>query len=163
MNWELLVTEKAPDGEIAGKLVTAIQSLFTADKDLLKLDANERSISHRLALHMTFLFNDYDVDCEYNRDKRYTKTLRKLIHPDSCTQNSETDGSRVYPDIIVHRRDTSENLLVIEIKKSTSNTPDGHDLKKLRLFRKELRYKFAVFLQFLCSSKDPDLEKVKWI
>jgi hypothetical protein len=39
MNWELLVTEKAPDGEIAGKLVTAIQFLFSDDKDLLKLDA----------------------------------------------------------------------------------------------------------------------------
>jgi hypothetical protein len=46
------------------------------------------------------------VDPEYNRDGHEVK---------------RSDGVIVVPDVIVHHRGTSDNLLVIEVKKSTTN------------------------------------------
>lgn len=154
------VIANAPDANIAEKLLSAVRALLEKDSKLLQLDAHERSISHRLALHLTAEFSQYDVDCEYNRDLHEPKRLH--LAPE-CTSESGADGSRVFPDIIVHRRGTSCNLLVIEIKKSTSSVPDDCDIEKLRAFRDELGYRFAVFLRFACRQTDFGLETTRWI
>lgn len=160
MNWETELTANAPDKAIASKVLAAIRSLLMSDKHLLQVNANERSISHRLALYLTAQFADMDVDCEYNRDSH---EIKRLQLNGSCDRSADTDGSLVYPDIIVHRRGTGENTLVIEIKKSTSSVSDECDLEKLRAFRNALEYKTALFLRFQCGVANPTVSKSKWI
>lgn len=61
-------------------------------------------------------FPDFDVDCEYNRDGVAPKKIGHLgLYPD----DDDTEAETVFPDIIVHRRGTEQNYLVIEAKKST--------------------------------------------
>src|SRR5262249_33648847 len=59
----------------------------------------------------------------------------------------------VFPDVIVHRRVTPDNYLVIETKKSTSHVPHAYDHAKLQLFTRDfdpepfnLHYSFGLFL-----------------
>src|SRR5713101_6875714 len=135
-----LVIKSAPDIEIANKVRGAVAKLVELDALLFTVDANERSLTHRLALHLTPAFSDWDVDCEYNR----TGSEPKVIHVLGCKgEPNDTNGSRVFPDILVHHRTKPENLLVIEVKNSTSNRSDDTDIAKLKLLRAELGYSQA--------------------
>src|SRR5437867_5577475 len=114
------ILEGAPDGDMAGAVAAAISALFDRDKFLFQADINERSITHSLAFHLASRFLGWHVDCEYNRDGFDPK----ILHWSGEDDASEANGSRVYPDIIVHHRGRPENLLVIEVKKSTSSRSD---------------------------------------
>jgi len=153
------ILEGAPNGGVAAAVSAAVAVLFDRDAFLFQVDANERSITHRLAVHLAPRFPDWHVDCEYNRDGFDPKMLYWAGDGDDP---SETDGSRVYPDIIVHHRGKPENLLVIEVKKSTSNRSDEADLTKLQALRQQLGYQYALFLRFGCGAVTPTLEKVVW-
>jgi len=149
------------DNHVAEKVSAAIRQLLDEDPHLLRVDASERSISHRLGLHLTSEFPEWDVDCEYNRDHH---KIKRLILLEPCSIDASSDcGSPVYPDVIVHKRGTSENLLVIEVKKSTSNVPDGRDVEKLRAFRKDLGYQYGLFLRLKCGEENCAVEKQEWI
>ncbi len=146
-------------GVVRETIEAAIKSLFTSD-DLLLLqnDANERSISHRLAIHLETAISTkgewgagLHIDCEYNRDVAnphlpHSKKV-KLPHRDDIS-NEDTEATTVFPDIIVHRRNSRVNLLVIEIKKGSGNTAaDKFDREvKLPAYLKELGYCFGAFL-----------------
>jgi hypothetical protein len=52
----------------------------------------------------------------------------------SSASTRDDEETTVYPAIIVHRRRLQENLLVIEVKKSTNHTNRDRDLKKLMEF-----------------------------
>ena len=94
---------------------------------LLTHDANERSISHKLAEILQGLVGDHwHVDCEYNRDGHDPKRVQL---PVAGTQSDETESKTVYPDIIIHKRGTGNNFIVMEIKKSTNKESDDHDKK----------------------------------
>ncbi len=154
-----LVIKSAPDIEIANKVRGAVAKLVELDALLFTVDANERSLTHRLALHLTPAFSDWDVDCEYNR----TGSEPKVIHVLGCKgEPNDTNGSRVFPDILVHHRTKPENLLVIEVKKSTSNRSDDTDIAKLKLLRAELGYSQALFIRFACGAQTPAVERVVW-
>lgn len=56
-----------PELEFRKLLESSIDSLFAVDHHLLRVDTSERSISHRLAMHLTSRFPNFDVGCEYNR------------------------------------------------------------------------------------------------
>ena len=159
MTPEHAILESAQDKALAAAVAAAVADLFEGDAFLFQIDANERSITHRLAIHLTARFHEWDVDCEYNRDGFDPKMLHG---PDGGGDPNETDGSRVYPDIIVHHRGKSENLLVIEVKKSTSKISDEADLAKLQGLRQQLGYQYALFLRFGCGTAMPTLEKVVW-
>lgn len=70
-----------------------------------------------MAVYLEKYFPKYNIDCEYNRmadvDGTYSLRSPKRIHG--------TEKSR--PDILVHKRgpDTKNNLLVVELKKSSSD------------------------------------------
>lgn len=149
----------APDVDVAGSVAAAVVALLERDTFLFQADVNERSITHCLALHLAPRFPEWHVDCEYNRDGFDPKMLDWSGEDEA----SETDGSRIYPDILVHHRGKPENLLVIEVKKSTSSRTDESDLSKLRLLRQQLRYQHALFLRFRCGVVGPVLERVVWI
>jgi len=144
--------------DIESKIKSALTSLIECDGYLLKQDANERSISHRLAVYLEPLFFDWNVDCEYNRN---LDDIKKLNLPIKEVSTADLDAKTVYPDIIVHKRGSENNLLVIEIKKSSNKDNQGiFDRKKLEAFRSQLGYKFAVFICMNVESNPPcnDLE-----
>lgn len=140
-------------------VVAAIQMFFDSeDLSLLKFDANERSISHRLAIHLERAIADrpewgkgLHIDCEYNRDVEnpdppYSKKLQLPQRHD--ISNEDTEATTVFPDIIVHRRNSVTNLLVVEIKKEGSGSlAKAFDLeKKLPAYLNQLGYRFGVFV-----------------
>jgi len=131
------------EGEAIRRLHQAYDALLAVDRQLLEFDANERSITHKLAEHLQVEFPDWHVDCEYNRHRREPKrvNLQAKVAPD------DTNATTVFPDIVIHRRDTTENLMAIEAKK-TSRPGVGYDDQKLAAYLRELGYKFAFKVTF---------------
>lgn len=153
--------------EVKRKVKAAIEVLIRQDAHLLKIDANERSITHRLALYLQRTFRDWDVDCEYNRNRFDTKKLFIGYDIHITVETIETNdeqGKTVYPDIIVHHRGTDQNLLVVEVKKTTSHVSKDFDLNKLREYKYQLGYSYALFLNFLTGSPQrTEVAEEKWI
>jgi hypothetical protein len=109
--------------EVRAGVHRAIATLLAEDQYLLVNDVNERSITHKLADYLQREFPDTNVDCEYNKNHDDTKRLR--LPPKTDIRSDDLDAHTVFPDIIVHKRNTDENLLVIEVKKSTN--PEEHE------------------------------------
>jgi hypothetical protein len=135
----------------------AFVALCQDDRELLESNANERSITHRFAVYIEREIPlgtsgvSYDVDCEYNRSN---KTPKRLTSFKRRIDSDNADGVTVYPDIIVHKRGTSCNLIVIEAKRdsSESNCSDlpscNCDRCKLRAYKNDLGYSYAFFVTF---------------
>src|SRR5262245_31795550 len=104
---------RQPGEAVLGALTTFLQ----ADSYLLEVDANERSMAFRLAMHLQARLPDWHIDVEYNRDGVDPK---KLEHFDLSPNEEDTEAKTVFPDIIVHLRGTAENYLAIELKKTTN-------------------------------------------
>jgi hypothetical protein len=151
---------------IKSKIEPALKKLIENDKPLLIYDANERSITHMLALYLRDEFHGYDVDCEYNRNidpnmmDNSEDSLQKLIkkikgNPHSegynCVNSDDTNGITVYPDIIIHKRCRNDcNLIAIEVKKTTSEKEkDNFDRAKLKEYSSDgtLHYKYSLFIK----------------
>lgn len=130
---------------ITRKLERALHKLLRKDRYLIKKDVNERSITHKLAEYLQSELPKWHVDCEYNKDDHKPKSL-SLRCQSGRLKADDVHARTVYPDVIVHRRGTSQNRLVIEVKKSSN--PDGPecDVEKLEAFRKQLSYQYAVFI-----------------
>jgi hypothetical protein len=145
------------------KLNTALEKLMYRDAYLLKNDLNERSITHKLALYLENEFENWDVDCEYNRDARRkvhpAKNLEKRL---KNTKKSDVLEISVYPDIIVHHRGTDENLLIIEVKKDSIANDGEYDIMKLREYRAQLGYRYAAYIE-LCTGKKYGFRKPMFI
>lgn len=137
--------------EIHAALGRAKEAFLQADRDLLETDANERSMTHKFAEYLQRDFQDWNVDCEYNRHgDDAPKRLRWMM--DKQVKADDGDGYTVFPDSIVHKRRKAENLLVIEAKKS-GNSSDA-DQRKLDAFMSDpkYRYKYAVLLLFVVDA-----------
>ena len=137
----------------------ALNQLLRSDAELLQSDVNERSISHRLAGYLEPFFSGWNVDCEYNRDRHEPKRLN--IQPRHI-QSDDTQATTVFPDIIIHRRGTSENLVVIEMKKTTSQENDNYDINKLEAFKNQLGYRFAIFIK-IATGGEADVAYISWV
>lgn len=153
--WERQLLEHA-DRRLAGAVRKAVRMLLRHDSALLVADASERSIAHRLACHLGDSFPGWHVDCEYNRDGHNPKRLQSLpaLPPGR-------DERAVYPDIIVHHRGTSDNYLVIELKKTSNPETDEYDLAKLRAFRLDLGYREALFMR-VATGESIGVATVRW-
>ncbi len=137
----------------------ALSTLLAKDAEILRTDVNERTISHRLAGYLEPHFSGWNVDCEYNRNHDDPK---RLEIPRRKVPNDDTQARTVFPDIIIHKRGTDDNLLVIEMKKTTSQETDDFDLHKLKAFRDQLGYKFAVFVK-VRTDAEPAIETINWV
>ncbi len=131
---------------ILARIQRGICDFLREDTDLLTNDANERSISHKLAEHLQKYFNNLKVDCEYNRHGNSVKRLR--YSRDSDIGADDLDVKTVFPDIIIHNRGIDQcNLVIIEIKKSNSSISGDTDEQKLRSFTEdEYKYQLGLFL-----------------
>jgi len=146
--------------EIGGLIISALTTFLRQDYYLLQADVNERSLTHRVGIYLQDEMPAWDVDCEYNRDDHDPKELYLPdCHPDSHDTNAQT----VYPDIIVHRRGKQENLLVIEFKKTSSNVSDDKDFIKLREYKNQLEYMYALFVEFDTEYDGKGINRVQWV
>jgi hypothetical protein len=131
----------------------SIDMLFEKDSFLLSrdYDINERTVSHKLAIYLESYFSKfgYDVDVEYNR-------MRGDYDPDAIGnlmgkrlnwEDSGEDSSFVYPDIIIHKRDSNENLLEIEIKMAWKNGKKTFDYEKIDEYMNQLGYSFGAYIE----------------
>lgn len=130
------------------RLFAAYEELIERDSFLLVKDANERSITHKLAEYLQQGFPGWHVDCEYNRwaSNPNNGPRKFLVDLEEQVSSGDTNGTTVFPDIIVHRRGTTENLLVIEAKKVGGRLE--RDRKKLQLFRSQLDYEYTALVTF---------------
>jgi hypothetical protein len=110
------------------KVVSAIHEFYARETFLLDKDAGERALTHRLAVQIEKQFPGWEIDCEY--DRLGERTLR-LPHG-SIVSTDDHLAKSIYPDIVVHRREVPNNLLAVEVRKSTNHQPLGHDQHKLR-------------------------------
>lgn len=130
--------------EIRSGIISALFELYKRDKVMLSIDANERSITHRFAIYIEKEFPEWNVDCEYNRDGEDPKE----IHLNRSNEDDpKNDGNKVYPDIIVHKRTTNKNLIVIEAKKNTSSDLET-DKEKIKAYLEEYNYNTGLFIIF---------------
>lgn len=133
----------------------------------LPSDVNERTITHRLALHLETQVRECGheelgvrpeqiyADCEYNRagddPKRLYEVQNALLGLQTNMSATERDwledtrGRTVFPDIIVHQRGTQDaNLMVIEVKRvGAAKAAIAYDKRKLRLYSRQLGYQHA--------------------
>lgn len=132
--------------EARARVDAAYDALLCNDRYLLEVDANERSITHKLAEYLQREFPGWNTDCEYNRSGDLPKTLRRRVG--EWVRADDTEARSVFPDIIVHRRGPSKpNLLVVEAKKSTTQR-GSDDEEKLRAYLCEYHYQFAYMVIF---------------
>jgi RNA-splicing ligase RtcB len=148
-----------PNPEVAlieRRVIRAADSLLAHDAYLLTCDLNERSITHKFAEHLQREFPEWNVDCEYNRDRHDPKRLDLPSRHD--INSDDLDAKTVFPDIIIHRRGTDENVVVIEVKKSTNTESNEWDMRKLAAFRDQLRYRVALFFSFRTGTTEVGFE-----
>ena len=150
MAWPTEFVEGCSDRKFASVVANAIQQLLDRDGQLLAADANERTICAHLACYLKSLFPEWAVDVEYNRHGLDPKTI-----------GVDEYAEYVYPDIIIHQRGKEENLLVVEVKKGDSQSPDQRDVKKLKAYISCFAYKFALFLRF--STTQPGVTAFAWV
>jgi hypothetical protein len=112
---------EAIEKDVLLALDAALTNLEKHDAYLFTVDANERSITHHLAKYLELEIRkipslcNLDVDAEYNRNGVDAKKLLNLYNTISA---DDTQASTVFPDIVVHKRGTNDNnLLVVEAKK----------------------------------------------
>ncbi len=133
-------------------LEKALQLFLKHDRHLIDVRSSERSVCHRVALHLANILasKEYDVDCEYNRNGNIPKRLIAI---------STNGNDCVYPDIIVHKRGTSKNLLVIEAK--YENEDHGRDEEKIKSYLEEMNYRHGVILK-IPSSENHTFDTQWW-
>lgn len=140
---------------ILSKLKRALKNFYKKESFLVEYKVAERALTHKLAEYLQKLFPDYNVDCEYNKvGNGDSKRVSALMDANSdCPHNcNECPANKcvIFPDIIVHKRGTDENILVIEAKTSWSRQSSENDYKKLIALRKanEYHYQMGVALRF---------------
>lgn len=157
---------KHTTAELLAKVDDALRDFFRDDEKLLCIDANERSITHKLAEHLQRQFADLDVDCEYNRhgdDEDDIKRLRCDCLPSHAPIDSP-HARTIYPDVVVHERGCDDkNELVVEVKKSNGSKicHDRCKLRKLTMSRDENEpddefqygYKLGLLLEFKVGNR----------
>lgn len=152
------------EAEVKRKTEEAIEKFLNRDSYLLEANVSERAITHRLAVYLEEQFPspEWHVDCEYNKNGLDSKMIEMYEW-----ESGEKVGTRrrVFPDIIVHRRNTKNNLLIIEVKKGRNiTTRDQFDRFKLRCYKNQsdLGYAVALFLKFT-TGKNPQVAIRDWI
>jgi hypothetical protein len=110
------------------KVVDALKEFYACETHLLEKDLGERTLTHRLAVHVEKQFPGWEVDCDYNRLGERTLRLPKA----TIISTDDAIGKSVYPDIVVHQRDIPNNLFAIEVRKASNYQPPEHDQHKLR-------------------------------
>ena len=119
--------------ELIGIFEKAKEKFLKEEKEIIEINVNERTLSARLMFHLQTLllenesyretYKPYSVDCEYNR---MNKDMKKIIQEDNIV-------NLIYPDIILHKRNSNDNLIAIEMKKICSNNNEAKNKDRIKL------------------------------
>ena len=126
-----------PFEDVRSRVEEALRCFYLNDSCLVHIGAHERSMTFRLGMYLQLFFSGWDVDCEYNRKGTRPKTNSK--------------NRKVLPDVIIHHRNTPENLLAIEAKPphaSQDKINEAKDKIMEYVWYKLLRYRFGLFIEF---------------
>jgi hypothetical protein len=145
------------------KVLNAIKLLYKNDGYLIDNDVHERTITAKLGQYLYHEFgNMYEVDCEYNRNIE-DESKRKAIYSYEIENGIRSKTSEyIYPDIIIHKRGTNnENLLIIEAKKGGRRECDfKKDVMKLKksttAMWSNIEYCFGLYLELLPGNINED-------
>jgi len=136
--------------EIKKKVEKSIIFLLKNDLCLMKNNANERAITSKLAYYLQDEFQEWHIDCEYNR-----------ISNDS--QKRRDDKTLFIPDVIVHIRETKNNLLIIEAKNSNGKNNDEEErLKEATSPNFKFRYQFGLLITFYVLDDYKTKPTLRW-
>lgn len=138
--------------DVGAAVLAALAMLFEKDRQLLGVNASEQSASSKLAQYLQPHFPDMHIDVEYNR---MGDAPKKVAWSDKL--------EAVYPDIIVHIRETATNILAIEIKKDSNPEGKEKDIRKLRAYRSELGYKHALFMRLGVKEGAGCISECEWV
>jgi len=129
----------------------ALRLFYLNDLYLIEHDVHECALTFRLGFYLQQIFTGWDVDCEFNRDIGSEDGIKRIPVRD-CDGQKRKD---IVPDIIIHRRGTDCNLLVIEAKKDASDKERDDDIDKIEAYREEktLHYRYGLFLDFQSTRK----------
>lgn len=142
--------------EVKDAVRQALRKFYLNDSFLFHNNAHERTLTFRLGIYLQELFSAWNVDCEYNKNIATVEGNKLLsakcnnLQRLNCGKCTTRKKCNVFPDIIIHRRGTSENLLVIEAKKNASNPDKTADKEKINAYLNEstLKYRYGLFLDF---------------
>lgn len=142
--------------QIKAGAADALERFYRRDIYLVYAGVHERSLTFRLGMYLQQIFPDWDVDCEYNKNRAAlgnNKFLSSRCKNSPQWRCADCRGKRdctVFPDIIIHRRGTSENLLVIEAKIKATCGQKREDQDKIEeyLIEPALRYRYGLFIDF---------------
>ena len=136
----------------------ALSDFKNNESDLLNPLGREENLAQRFSFWLQRQFPEWIVDCEYSliRDGMSKAKVRKVTQmlmrrvSNKIIRLDEPEEVVVVPDIIIHHRGTSENLLVIELKTSNDKSMIEFDKEKLRAYKDDERlgYQYALFLKF---------------
>ena len=139
----------------------AISDLYDKDGAILKKehDIRESTITHRLALYLEEYFKQdgYVVDIEYSKVKHWpqgNEDARALITKKLSGSPSDGEANTIYPDIIVHKRDSRDNLIEIEVSIAWRDTEKLYNLKKVNEYMKSLRYEHGIYIELTERKED---------
>jgi len=138
----------------------AIDRLVREDPELLDLGVTERALAHQLARYLNELvLPPLSVDCEYNR---HFDAPKRLNLPHRKALDREAHATNVFPDLIIHERNSDDrNYVVLELKKPGENL--DYDELKLRAFRRELGYLHTGHVILGRRGQDPVVRDLIWV
>ncbi|MBP9819269.1 hypothetical protein KBC79_00875 [Candidatus Woesebacteria bacterium] len=158
-----MLHEKKSVPDALNAIEDVLKIFLDEEEFLMREDVNERSITHSLATHLqnSAFFNDWQIDCEYNRlgkrevNKPFVKKILDLPI-DNNVSSDDTKAKTVFPDIIVHQRgDEKENFIVLEVKKTDRSIE--FDKIKLTAYVQQLKYQLGI-----CVELGPRKATMRW-
>lgn len=146
--------------KLMNKIIAEIKKLFVKSiKNFLEKNSNmsndcsERAKVHRIAHYLEnymqcdLLFKDYVVDCEYNKVLVKNSIKSKKLSNDFYTDDKKHNGNFM-PDLIVHKRNTQENLLYCEFKNEKESTNDNKKISLLTDGNFYIQYMLGTLIVF---------------
>ncbi|WP_322510199.1 hypothetical protein [Anaerolinea sp.] len=161
--------------EVKQRVIAAIARFYRHDPELLDVDVNERSITHKLAEYLQDEFPEWHVDCEYNRfGEELIEEIKKMRVYLGRSSRSDIEARTIFPDILIHRRNTPDKLIVFEVCKEKEFSYDYRTKVWNYLHHHDEQINYGVFLTLFkikgenrffepsllfmkCDGKDEDL------
>ncbi|MEO8326115.1 MAG: hypothetical protein ABI618_09715 [Nitrospirota bacterium] len=147
------VLSKCQDPEVGKAVLDALTKLFEKDIQLLVISASERSVAAKIAQYLQPHFPNFHIDVDYNR---MGKAPKKVAW-------SGKKQEELYPDIIVHSRETEIDILAVELKKDSNRESKEKDILKLRAYRSELGYRHALFMRLGDKAGAGEVSECEWV
>lgn len=118
------------------------------DRELAYADPAERALVARIRDFLHGQYEGWSIDLEWNRREDVIKRLRYDL-----SEEELIGKDAIVPDLIVHRVGKRDNLLVVEVKKTSNKDFDG-DIWKLKGMTEQAgQYGYLVGLHLVIDVK----------